>query len=363
MKSARLLNVCGAATLIVLCLASLAVSQQSASEEEDKKKAWEGYAIYQVGLQALKGARYSEAVDKLTTAIRDGYRRAEVYNSRGLAYDALGEYERAITDYGQAVRLDPALAEAYGNQLNPGLKPQFDRLAGEVRSRAPQQSPQPPSGCPTGGEWRRLEPDADLRQWPIVHDIGDANRLTGLQRVMQARLCEKAGEYERAANYYYEAHELLIEAIPREQLDDLLARSTALRAKAQQASRDRTAGLAAGFSFDAIRIQLSDEEGSPAVSRVRDGQSFRIVFVVRYFRPGHLEFRGTVRSREGGEFGHISSSGDTLMPPGSTYTYSHPVTITIPKDVSISERTHEIIGTVTMNGVTQSRQTSFTVYR
>jgi Flp pilus assembly protein TadD len=96
--------------LIILCLASLTVSQQSASEE-DKKKAWEGYALYQVGLQALKGERYSEAVDKLTTAIRNGYRRAEVYNSRGLAYAALGEYERAITDYGQAIRLDPAFAD------------------------------------------------------------------------------------------------------------------------------------------------------------------------------------------------------------------------------------------------------------
>jgi tetratricopeptide (TPR) repeat protein len=402
MKRARLLTVCGAATLIVLCLASLTVSQQSASEE-DKKKAWEGYALYQVGLQALKGERYSEAVDKLTTAMRDGYRRAEVYNSRGLAYDALGDYERAITDYGQAIRLDPALAEAYGNrglarirlglaaggvfserigndevqkdfdrcfQLHPGLKPQFDRLAGEIRSRAPQQSPQTPSGCPRGGEWRRLEPDADLRQWPIVHDIGDANRLTGLQRVRQARLCEKAGEYEHAANYYYEAHELLIEAIPREQLDELLARSTALRAKAQQAPRDRAAGLAAGFSFGALRIQLSDAEGSPAVSRVRDGQKFRIVISVGFSRPGHMEFRGTIRSREEGEFGHVSFSYDNtvFLPKGSGSKYEAGIAsdnyrINLPKDVSMSEHTFEIIGSVTVNGVTQTRQTSLTVYR
>ena len=187
-----------------------------------------------------------------------------------------------------------------------------------VSQQSAAQRAQTPSGCPTGGEWRRLEPDPDLRAWPVVRDIGDANRLSALQRVMQARLCEKAGEYERAANYYYEAHQGLIQAVPQKQLDDLLARSTALRAKAQEASRERAAGLAAGFSFEAIRIQLSDEEGSPAVSRVRDGQSFHILFIVRYFRRGHLELRGTIRSREGGEFGHISASSELIMPPGST---------------------------------------------
>jgi hypothetical protein len=223
---------------------------------------------------------------------------------------------------------------------------------------------QAPSTCPTGAEWRRLEPEADLRAWPVVRDIGAANRLGALQRVMQARLCEKAGESERAANYYYEAHELLIQAVPQKQLDDLLARSTALRAKAREASRER----AAGFSFDDLRIQLSEAEDSPAVARVHDGQKFYNVSIVRQLvERAHLEIRRTVRSREEGEsfLGHITLIDSIKHEEGAhTITSSDSAVLALPKNASnITERTYDIIVSVTMNGVTQSRKTSLTVYR
>jgi hypothetical protein len=51
---------------------------------------------------------------------------------------------------------------------------------------------------------------------------------------MQARLCEKAGDDERAANYYQEAQGLLVEAIPRDLQDGLLERAAALRARSRQ---------------------------------------------------------------------------------------------------------------------------------
>lgn len=43
---------------------------------------------------------------------RDGI----VYLNRGIAYDALGDMERALADFEQAIRLCPKRAEAYNNR-------------------------------------------------------------------------------------------------------------------------------------------------------------------------------------------------------------------------------------------------------
>jgi tetratricopeptide (TPR) repeat protein len=41
---------------------------------------------------------------------------ADVYNNRGIAYDAEGEHKRAIRDYDKAINLDPGLIPAYNNR-------------------------------------------------------------------------------------------------------------------------------------------------------------------------------------------------------------------------------------------------------
>ena len=43
-------------------------------------------------------------------------RLAEAYFNRGVAYHALGQYQRAIQDYDQALRLNSAFADAYLNR-------------------------------------------------------------------------------------------------------------------------------------------------------------------------------------------------------------------------------------------------------
>ena len=51
-----------------------------------------------------------------------GTGRANAYYSRGNAYANLGEQHRAIEDYDQALRLDPAFAAAYNNRANAYFK-------------------------------------------------------------------------------------------------------------------------------------------------------------------------------------------------------------------------------------------------
>jgi tetratricopeptide (TPR) repeat protein len=43
---------------------------------------------------------------------------AATYNNRGNVYAMQGDYDRAIADYDEAIRLDPALASAWHNRGN-----------------------------------------------------------------------------------------------------------------------------------------------------------------------------------------------------------------------------------------------------
>jgi tetratricopeptide (TPR) repeat protein len=62
----------------------------------------------------------SQRIDGCSAVIKAGRDRgeklAEAYNSRGVAYRLKGEYDRAIQDYGQAIKLDAKSATAYANR-------------------------------------------------------------------------------------------------------------------------------------------------------------------------------------------------------------------------------------------------------
>ena len=45
-----------------------------------------------------------------------GDKLAEVFNNRGVAYRLKGDHERAIADYGQAIKLNAKFAAAYNNR-------------------------------------------------------------------------------------------------------------------------------------------------------------------------------------------------------------------------------------------------------
>ena len=61
-------------------------------------------------------ANYDKAIADYTEAIRLDPKFAEAYYNRGVAYENKGEYDKAIADYTEAIRLDPKYAEAYNSR-------------------------------------------------------------------------------------------------------------------------------------------------------------------------------------------------------------------------------------------------------
>jgi tetratricopeptide (TPR) repeat protein len=74
----------------------------------------------------LKGD-YDRAIADYNQAIKLNAKFASAYNNRGVAYDKKGDYDRAILDYDQAIKLRPS-AEGYFNRGNAQLgKAHYDR--------------------------------------------------------------------------------------------------------------------------------------------------------------------------------------------------------------------------------------------
>ncbi len=59
---------------------------------------------------------YDRAIQDLDQAIRLNPNYAMAFNNRGIAYDGKKEYDHAIRDYDQAIRLNPNLAQAFNNR-------------------------------------------------------------------------------------------------------------------------------------------------------------------------------------------------------------------------------------------------------
>ncbi|MEW6491631.1 MAG: tetratricopeptide repeat protein [Cyanobacteriota bacterium] len=92
-----------------------AIVRLSAALESVKviPKALELSAIYFYRANAYtdKG-EYDRAIDDYNQALKLNPNLAEAYNNRGFAYSDKGEYDRAIDDYNQALKFNPNLAEA-----------------------------------------------------------------------------------------------------------------------------------------------------------------------------------------------------------------------------------------------------------
>lgn len=70
---------------------------------------------FQQGLLAIKENRFAEAIEKLTAAKRGHPDNARIRNFLGIALAAVGKNSEAAAEYQEAIRLAPAMEDAYRN--------------------------------------------------------------------------------------------------------------------------------------------------------------------------------------------------------------------------------------------------------
>ena len=79
------------------------------SKEED---------FYNRGLASAQKGDYDLAIEEYSQAIKLNRNFTLAYNNRGAAYAQQGKYDPAIKDFNKAITLNPNVAEAYLNRAN-----------------------------------------------------------------------------------------------------------------------------------------------------------------------------------------------------------------------------------------------------
>ena len=108
--------------LLVLALFTMPVGEAQA---EDLTYCYKGDG-------AANAGNYDLAIDHYTRCLNEGEltlgTQVILFNNRGVAYEDKGDYDRAIADYDQAIRLEPDYASAFNNRgVAYRLKSDYDR--------------------------------------------------------------------------------------------------------------------------------------------------------------------------------------------------------------------------------------------
>ena len=85
-------------------------------------------AFYNLGISYANKGQYDRAIQDYDQAIKLNPNYVKAFNNRGLSYDNKGQHDRAIQDYDQAIKLNPNDADAFYNRgLSHAHKGQYDR--------------------------------------------------------------------------------------------------------------------------------------------------------------------------------------------------------------------------------------------
>jgi len=108
--------------LFLVCLGCGRVDLNSESAKQSNNR----------GLEALNKGEYDKAIADFNEALRLNPTLALAYCNRGEAWRKKGEYDKAIADNNEALRLNPNNARAYNNRgLAWGSKGEYDRAIGD----------------------------------------------------------------------------------------------------------------------------------------------------------------------------------------------------------------------------------------
>ena len=172
-------------------------------------------ALHLLGVIALQSGDGALAVERIGKAITRNSSTPTYYNNRGLAYAALQRIDDAVTDYRQAIVLNPGYVEAHlnlGNALR--ARKQFDAALDSYR-QATMLNPSYAeahnnAGITLAGLGRWEEATADFLQ-ALACMPSDASIHNNLGNVLkeQGRLDDAIANYQQAltlAPDYVEAH-------------------------------------------------------------------------------------------------------------------------------------------------------------
>ncbi|WP_049779242.1 tetratricopeptide repeat protein [Rhodomicrobium vannielii] len=120
------------ALMVAGCCAALADAVADCNQQKDrdlsirgctliidrKAKGDRALAYHWRGYNYKNKGDYDRAIVDLNEAIRLDPKDAKAYSNRGDAYDNKGEYDRAIADHSEAIRLDPKNSNAYTHRGN-----------------------------------------------------------------------------------------------------------------------------------------------------------------------------------------------------------------------------------------------------
>ncbi len=131
----------GVVTIAVVLLAARIVDAQIDSKNPRARK-----CVFD-GEIACGKKEYDKAISLFSQAIRLDPENGEIYYGRGMVYDRARNFDKAIADYSEAIRLihvpGPELADAYNNRgISYGRKGDFDKAIADLTvaiNRFPEQ--------------------------------------------------------------------------------------------------------------------------------------------------------------------------------------------------------------------------------